>query len=184
MRACVSLFSLLMLLAVLGGCGQHETEFGFRAQAVEIRPAYESIQARLTQEISLSQAAVEAIEHGVPLTLSFDLRLHDAPNLSLLASERFEYEIRYLPLSDRYQLTGPDGAEEQSFMRLRHAMAALSRLDVRFDTGALAPGEYELRSRMYIDNRRLPAPMRLPALLSAGWQHQSEWSAWPFVINA
>lgn len=181
MPACVSLLSLLLLL---GGCARNESEFGFRAQAIEVRPAYESIRAQLSQEVSLSQNAVEAIEHGVPLTLTLDLRLHDTLNLSLLASEQFHFEIRYLPLSDRYRLAGPDGSAEQTFVRLRHALAALSRLDVRFETGALAPGEYELRSRMYIDNRRLPAPMRLPALLAAGWQHSSEWSAWPFVISA
>ena len=44
--------------------------------------------------------------------------------------------------------------------------------------------EVEGSGLFFIDTRGLPAPMRLPALLSAGWQHQSEWSAWPFEITA
>jgi hypothetical protein len=183
MRACASLLSLCFLV-LLGGCARKESEFGFRARSIEVRPSYESVQTQLLQDVSLSQEAIKAIEHGVPLTLTLDLRLHDALNLSLLAAEQFQFEIRYLPLSDRYQLRRPGDGGGQSFMRLRHVTSALSRLDVRFDTGALAPGEYELRSRMFIDSRSLPAPMRLPALLTAGWRHQSEWSAWPFVISA
>lgn len=180
MRACVSLLSLLLLAA----CAKPPADVGFRGQSVDVVPGYESIRASLVQDVQLSRDAMDAIDHGVPLTLTLDLRLHDALNLSLLASKQHHFVVRYLPLSDRYQLSGPGFDEERSFTRLRHALAALSRLDVPFETGALAPGSYELRTRMYIDNRRLPAPIRLPALMSAGWQHQSEWSAWPFDISA
>ncbi|MDX1697988.1 MAG: DUF4390 domain-containing protein [Thiohalobacterales bacterium] len=153
-------------------------------RALDIRPGHQSIQARLGQELILSREAIEAIQHGVPLTLTLELELRDARDLTLLADDQRHFVIHYLPLSEHFQLSGlPDEAVE-SFPRLRHVLAALSGLDLDFQTGPLAPGSYELRARMRLDSRRLPAPMRLPALLSAGWRHQSEWTTWPFVINA
>ncbi len=40
-------------------------------------------------------------------------------------------------------------------------------------------GAYELRTRVILDESRLPTPMQLPALFSSQWQHNSEWSTWP-----
>ena len=42
----------------------------------------------------------------------------------------------------------------------------------------------KLRTRLRLDESRLPAPMRLPTWFSAQWQHDSEWSTWPFEISA
>jgi hypothetical protein len=181
MRACSGLLSLALLL---GACSQPSGDSGFRIQSLEIFPGYQNIRAQLNQHLALSRDAVEAIEHGVPLTMTLDLELRDSHDLSLLASEVRHYVIQYLPLSEHFTLTREDNGEVSNFPRLRHALAALSRLDLVMKTGALAPGEYEIRARMRLDNERLPAPMRLPALLASGWQHQSEWSTWPFVISA
>jgi hypothetical protein len=181
MRACCGLLSLALLL---GACGQPSGDFGFQIQSLEVFPGYQNIRASLKQNLTLSRDAVEAIEHGVPLTMTLDLELRDSRDLSLLASEERHYVIQYLPLSEHYTLTRQKDGDVSNFPRLRHALAALSRLDLVMKTGALAPGEYEIRARMRLDNQRLPAPMRLPALLAAGWQHRSEWSTWPFVINA
>jgi hypothetical protein len=181
MRACAALFSLGLLL---GGCAEQPGDYGFTIRAVELQTGYQSLTARLDQRLVFSREAGEALVHGVPLTVSLDLELRDASKLSLLAEDQRRYVIRYLPLSDHYQLVGPDGTATRTFPRLRHALAALSSLELEFRTGALAPGRYEFRTRIRLDERAMPAPMRLPALLSAQWQHNSEWSTWPFVVGA
>lgn len=181
MRACISLFSLAMLM---GGCHEPTGDFGFRIDKVEARVGYQVVHARLQQRLSLSREATSAIEHGVPLELSVDLELRDARSLAMLADQQHRFVIRYLPLSRHYQLADLSGGDAETFPRLRHALAALATMELRLRTGPLAPGRYELRARTRLEQSSMPAPMRLPALLSAQWRHDSEWSTWPLVINA
>lgn len=181
MRACSSLLSLALLL---GGCGEPSREFGFRIDAVDAQPGYQVVHARLEQRLLLSPEASEALEHGVPLEVAVELQLRDAHSLTLLATQQHRYVIRYLPLSRHYQLTDLSQGTAETFPRLRHALAALARLELPLGTGPLAPGQYELRARTRLEHSSMPAPMRLPALLSAQWRHDSEWSTWPIVIGA
>jgi hypothetical protein len=181
MRVCSSLLSLALLL---GGCGERSQEYGFSIEAVEAQVGYQKIHARLEQQLVLSHEASNALEHGVPLELSVDLELRDAQSLTLLADDQHRFVIRYLPLSRHYQLADLSQGATETFPRLRHALAALASLELPLQTGPLAPGQYEIRIRTRLEHGSMPAPMRLPALLSAKWRHDSEWSTWPIVISA
>lgn len=134
------------------------------------------------QKLTLSSEARRALVHGVPLTIALELSLRDTSQQTLIAGKTARYEIRYLPLSDRYQLTSPDSTIK-TYPRLRHALSQLSRPEVLFKTGALPGGNYELLVRTHLDQRKMPPPMRLPVLLSADWQHDSKWSSWPLLIE-
>ena len=185
-----SLLSIVLVLVLgLGGCARSDGDYGFRILAIDLSTGYQKISAQYQQELSLSQEAIEALENGVPLTIEVEMELRDSETLMLLVDSSHRFEIRFLPLSERYQLSRPgkgeDGeAEIQWFPRLRHVMSELSSLDMDLNTGPLAPGRYEFRARISLDNARLPAPMHLPALFSSHWQHDSEWSTWPFEISA
>ena len=180
MRLFVSLFSLTLLLCA---CQQAGSDYGFNVRSVQLQPGYQRVLARYDQDLSLSREAIEALEHGVPLTLQLELELRDSSNLNLLADDRQLFEIRFLPLNEIYQLSGPGQNNIRSFPRLRHVLTELANISVDFQTGPLAPGAYEFRSRISLDNAQLPAPMHLPALFSADWKHDSEWSTWPFEIS-
>jgi len=175
---------LLSLALLLGACAQPTGDHGFSIRSVDLRPGYQQVHVRLQQELAFSRDAIEAIEHGVPLTVTLEAELRDAHNLSLLADLQSHFVIQYLPLSEHYRLSGPEPGDVRNYPRLRHALAALGDVELDFRTGPLAPGHYELRTRLRLDNGRMPAPMRLPALLSVRWQHDSEWSTWPFDIEA
>ena len=175
---------LLSLTLLLAGCTQAAGEYGFQVKDVQVRPGNQNVLAQYDQDLSLSREAVTALQNGVSLTILLELELRDSSNLMLLASEGRTMVIRYLPLNELYQLEGPEPDQIQSFPRLRHVMNSLSGFTVQFKTGPLAPGQYEFRSRIKLENSRLPAPMHLPALLSAQWKHDSEWSTWPFEIDA
>jgi len=175
--------SLVSLLFLLSACTEAGDDYGFKVQNVEIKPGYQKISTRYSQELSLSRAAVDALENGVSLTIQIDLELRDSMNLTLLADESRLYEVRFMPLVQGYELSGPGLSDKKTFPRLRHVMSELSSLRFDFRTGPLAPGSYEFRTRTRLDNARLPAPMHLPALFSADWQHDSEWSTWPFEIG-
>ena len=127
---------------------------------------------------------IEALEHGVPLLIGFAMELRAADTLALLADQYAEYEIRYLPLSQHYQLNEVGSDDVTTYPRLRHVLAELSRRTFNIETGPLFIGEYTLRGRVVLDQTGLPAPMQLPAALSGQWRHDTEWNQWQFRINA
>jgi len=187
MRYCVSLpsISLYLLIGLLvAGCGQSDrSDYGFSINDVSVNRAYQSLDIRLQQHLELSQQAQQALEHGVTLTINLDLELRNDNNMIVMRRDARRFQLRYLPLSERYQLSEEESDELQSFSRLRHVLAAIDNLNIQLATGPLPPGNYELRTRIRLDERRLPAPMQLPALFSSQWQHDSEWSVWPFKVS-
>ena len=176
--------SLLSIAVLLGGCTKAGSDYGFHITNVRVSSGYQKVLARFQQDLSLSREAVEALEKGVSLTVLLEMELRDSITLTLLADDSRAYVISFKPLNQVYQLKGPDADEIRNFPRLRHVMNELATMRIEFATGPLAPGPYEFRSRIRLDNARLPAPMHLPALFSSQWKHDSEWSTWPFEINA
>ena len=175
---------LLLAATLLAACGEHPDQGGFEVRDADVRWATGRMMVRLEQDLQLGVEAREALRHGVPLTLGVELVLRDARSQTRLVRERSLYEIRYLPLSEHYQLSRGDTREVHTFPRLRHALAELGNLDMAFETGALPGGEYELLARSYLDKRRMPPPMRLPVLFSPRWSHESAWTTWPLEIDA
>lgn len=182
MRSCASLLSLALL--VLPGCSEEALDHGFSIRDARFNVGRGLLRVSLEQDLRLSQEAVEAVQHGVALTISLEMELRSQETLNLQRDRQYRYEIRYLPLSQHYQLTDTAQGEQRTFPRLRHALAALGRVDLEFPLGPLTPGEYIVRGRVLLDQARLPGPMQLPAALSPTWRHQSEWSQWLVTISA
>ena len=182
MRSCTSLLSIFLF--VLLGCGQPgAVDYGFTIKNVSISQAYQSLNVHLRQDLQLSQQAREALEHGVTLIIMLKLELKNDNNMMIVRKEDRNFQLRYLPLSERYQLLEEGTDELRAFSRLRHLLASINDLNIQMTTGPLLPGNYELRTRIHLDESRLPTPMQLPAWFSPQWQHDSEWSVWPFEIN-
>ncbi|MDX1459590.1 MAG: DUF4390 domain-containing protein [Xanthomonadales bacterium] len=178
--ACASLLSASLLLT---GCSAPSAEHGIELSRVDIRTGPRRVEATFFQNLKLSAEAQQALEHGVPLVVEVRMELRDALTLTLLHDEARQFEIRYLPMLEDYQLRSLAGGEPRAFPRLRHALAELGQLELEFDTGPLAPGQYELRARTQLSLTHLPAPMTLPARFSTDWRHDSRWTTWPFEIN-
>ena len=182
MRFCVSLLSVAIFF--LAGCSEKSTvDYGFTIKKVSVNQAYQSLDVRLQQSLVLSQQAREALEHGVTLTVRLELELRNDEHLIVTQRDARLFQFRYLPLSERYQLSEGGTEELQTFSRLRHLLAEVDNLNVHISTGPLPSGNYELRTRIRMDESHLPTPMQLPALFSSQWQHDSEWSVWPFKVN-
>ena len=182
MRFCASLLSILMFC--LAGCGQDDAvDYGFTINDVSVSTAYQALNVHLQQDIELSEQAREALEHGVTLVLRLELELRNDDKMIVVQRSARHFQLRYLPLTERYQLSKDETGESHTFLRLRHLFAYVDGLNIHLSTGPLPSGSYELRTRIRLDESRLPAPMRLPAWFSAQWQHDSEWSVWPFKIS-
>ena len=175
--------SLISIALVLGGCVEPADGYGFEIHQVKVANANRKLIASYDQQLRFSREARDALDHGVTLTVRVELELRDATNLTLLFDDHRDFELRYLPMLEDYEVTDLATGERQAFPRLRHALNALGRLNLQFDTGPLAPGIYEVRARTRIDKLALPAPMRLPTRFSPEWQHDSRWSTWPFEIS-
>jgi hypothetical protein len=182
MRFCVSLLSFTVLF--LAGCGQREAlDYAFAIKNVSVRPAYQSLDIRLQQQLELSSQAREALEHGVTLTIRLELELRNDNNMIVANRDARHFQLRYLPLIERYQLEEERTGELKTYSRLRHLLAAMDGFNVQMSTGPLPSGSYELRTRISLDESRLPTPMQLPVRISSQWRHDSEWSVWPFKVS-
>jgi hypothetical protein len=191
MRGCVSIdraqTGLLALLAaglLLGGCADPAAGGRFNIRYLEASWDNGRMLLDCEQQLQLSAEARTALQHGVPLTVELTVILRDTGSQTRVHEETRQYEIRYLPLSEHYRLSDPARDAVQTFPRLRHALAELSRLQLSMDIGPLPAGDYELLVRSRLDHSRMPPPMRLPALFDPAWNHASDWMSWPLTVEA
>jgi hypothetical protein len=173
---------LVMLLSCcLVGCKPGDEDFGIRLEALQAVRTPAGLAIEASQQIRLSSEARTALRHGVPLRIRIDLELEDSSRWSPDAAESFAYEIRYLPLSDHYQLTGPgipgvgENVATRTFPRLRHVLAAMSDISLRLAASDVTPGVSEVRLRSRLDRSGMPGPMQLPVFFSPDWRHDSGW---------
>lgn len=171
-----------ILLALLA-CSNPPSSERFELTQVNATWSNGKLNVTCEQNLALSKEAREALIHGVPLTIDLELTLRDTGSQVRVANQTNSYEIRYLPMSDHYQLTHKRDQSVKTFPRLRHVLAALSKLQVYLDTGVLPSGDYELLARTRLDQKSMPPPMRLPVMLSAKWHHDSSWSSWPLEVD-
>jgi hypothetical protein len=118
--------------------------------------------------LSFSTEMLDALDHGVPLTLRFRLR-GDLTDGRATTSRRIG--LRWLPLSRQYQLHDLDTGATRNFPRRTQLLAALDRVRLALpaEWSALRErGALELSVALEVD--ALPAPLRLPALLSRHWR--------------
>ena len=168
---------------IKNSCASSEGKFGFTLLEAHIRKSGEHMLVRLVQKISLSSEAREALVHGVPLRIKVSANLRSSDGRSDESKATRHFEIRYMPLSDHYQLSSEEAGTVNTYPRLRHALAALSEVEMSLSVSGFEAGAYELRARSVLEKQHLPAPMRLPAWFAPNWQHDSGWVSWPVQIE-
>jgi hypothetical protein len=84
-------------------------------------------------------------------------------------SGQMREELFLAPLSRQYRVRASDGSE-RSFRLRSEALSAIEEIALVLDQCVQPP---ELR--MALDLGALPAPLRVPALLDARWQLDSNW---------
>lgn len=165
-------------------CTPADPDFGIRLEDLRARHSAAGLEIRAHHEVRLSGEARAALQHGVPLRLRIDLALGGRGPWSRADGGTFHYEIRYLPLSDLYQLSGPSAdGPARTYPRLRHVLAALENVELRLSGIGDAPGRVEVRMRSRLDRGGMPGPMQLPMLLSPQWNHDSGWVSGELDVN-
>jgi hypothetical protein len=136
-------------------------------------------------DYQLSQAPLEALQNGVPLTFHSQIEvirkrewLWDEVVVTL--NQRFT--LAYHALARQYVVTNLNKADSKSFPDATAAFDFLGRLDdlPLVDSALLDPEEiYYVRLRTTLDLEKLPVPLLLVAYLSDDWNLTGEWYTWP-----
>lgn len=129
----------------------------------------------------LSGPAQDALEHGIPITLQVRLAAGSWPHVQ---EQLRRIELRYFPLSRRYQLreTGlndASSADPRSYATPAYLFAGLTALRFELPTQfADLPAATPLRVSARLDLAALPGPLRLPALFDPAWKLEATEYAW------
>lgn len=178
---------LLVLIAtlLLGACNHDEqANVFFKVKSVEADMGIRPIKVYADLELKFSPAVEEALNKGVSIPLKAIARITTDNHFSrTIVDHGQRWEIRYLPLSRHYQLSELRSKQTTTWPRLRHALGSLRRITIELPPTDLKPGNYHLELKIFLDRRKLPAPMRLPSLVSSDWQLETNWYKWPFQIT-
>ncbi|HPF59242.1 MAG TPA: DUF4390 domain-containing protein [Candidatus Competibacteraceae bacterium] len=134
-------------------------------------------------EYRFSQATVEALKNGVPLTVELEMEVRrqrwvwDETVYAL--SQRFRLE--YHTLSRQYLVTNLNSGERRAFPNQGSALQFMGKV-IDFpllDKGLLVPNQRYIGAlRVQLDVNALPTPLRLFAYISDDWQLASKWLTW------
>jgi hypothetical protein len=163
--------------AALAACGNSANDAQLRISGATVRQGV--LSARLQWQPS--DAVLDALDHGIVLDFVVDLRAYAPPRLGwrdTLAHIERHIELRFFPLSRRYQLRDLDRGETRSYAARALLMAALEdlRLELPDDWTQATAGSYALS--VDLDRERLPGALRLPALLRPEWRLSSGNYSW------
>jgi len=128
-------------------------------------------------------AVLEAMRHGVPVTLLIEARIvnrSSRPWLEVVLQTQRLYRLDYHALSGQYLLEDIDSGEQTiypSHLALQDAMARPPGLRL-VDDLTLPEGQLQGSIRARISIEDLPPAMRLMAYLSPEWRLSSEWYVW------
>lgn len=170
----------LLLALLLQGCAPGASTLTLDAARIDQRGGLNLLV--LEADWRPSAAMLDALDHGIPLTLRLEL-LRERRGLlgwQVQDSEQHRLELRYFPLSRNYQLRDVERDSMRSFGVRAAALAAFSRMELPLSHTAIRAGAQERqRLRIELDHAALPGALRLPALVDADWRQAVVERIWP-----
>ncbi|MBT6275852.1 MAG: DUF4390 domain-containing protein [Chromatiales bacterium] len=136
-------------------------------------------------KFELSEATIEAVEHGVALTVVVETDVVQTRRYmwnEVIADIEASYSIEYHALSDQYVVRNLELDLSRSYRRLSALLDDLGRLRnfPLIGVRRLAMDRtYAVRVRARLDIESLPAPMRPLAYLNSLWRLDSDWHERP-----
>ncbi|MBX3689132.1 DUF4390 domain-containing protein [Dokdonella sp.] len=174
-RSCAALLCLLTGL-LLAGCGvlAHQTPGTLVVRQARLVAQDGRARLDLALDCQLSGPMQDALDNGIPLELEIDVR----GRLGLRARPRIE--LRYFPLSRRYQLSVNGNQDERGFATRGYLLAALGSLRLELPNAFVQqPASAPLRVSAALDPAALPGALRLPALFEPAWHLAAAETTWP-----
>ncbi|MDN5924848.1 MAG: DUF4390 domain-containing protein [Xanthomonadales bacterium] len=159
-----ALAGLLLACALLGAChAANDARPQLVLTAAHIERSAAGTWLRAAIDLRPSDVQLDALQHGVPLTLQLSVRGADA------AAAKVALTLRYFPLSRRYQLRVEPGEHDRSFALRGYLFDALTRLRVPLPHDPCLDAA-ACRVQVRFDYAALPGALRLPALVQSAWR--------------
>lgn len=176
---CAAVFGLSAL--ALAGCGALEQQKPGRLaiRGARIAGAADAPMLALGLDCKLSGPMLDALDHGIPLTLRIRIEASRWRYAPAAASAEHRIELRYFPLSRRYQMRDLDTTDVRSFATPGYLFAGLNslRLALPASFGGLPAGT-SLRVGAGLEIESLPGALRLPAVFEPAWHLSAAEFAW------
>jgi hypothetical protein len=173
--------ALLFAALALRATAADEGRFEIRNAYVEMLGGAWQLDVRL--DLGLSEAAQQAFEDGVPLTLLLEVEATTArrflPDETVVSLTK-EWQLAYDAIADRYVVTDPVTGEHESHATRAEALEALAHISgLQFaDTKQLPmDGRFEMRVRASVEIGDLPTAIKV-LLFWKSWSRSTDWYAW------
>lgn len=173
--------SLGLVGCLAAGCAGDAPDAGLRVADLCSSRVVDSYRVAVSLDIQLTDAVLEALHNGVPVTLLVETRLRQQrPWLwpRTLASKSRRYTLSYQSLSAQYVVRWPEDAGYRAYPSRHAAFSALESPEPWYLDAADEPPSGTtlfVETRARLDLQELPAPLRLMAYFSADWRIGSGW---------
>ena len=180
----MNLTAFAAILALLGA-EQSAPAAGFAVTGASLRPTGYACLLTASVDYRFSPAVIEALQHGVPLTLAIHFSLanrsghHAADNPLAHLTRRLQ--VSYHPLTRAYRVAYPDTGVLEHVATLTTLIEYLGSIRdwPVLSSCALPPGQvWQASLRVSLDIEALPLPLRPIAYLSPDWHLESPPYPW------
>ena len=157
---------------------------GFAVENAALRTAGELYVADARIACRFSDASLEAMRNGVPLTVVVEIEVRRKRGRwwdETLAASELGYRMESNVLTGRYRIRNLHDARMRNFRSLDEMIDALGDLrsiPVIARSRLSSDGRYAARIRAHLDIEALPSPLRPIAYLSPDWRLDSGWFEW------
>ena len=173
---------LVLLFGLLWAVSGRATSFEVSSATTELENGVYRLRAQI--EYRLSNATLDALQNGVPLTVEIEMEVRRRrpwlwDEIVYALAQRFQ--IEYHTLSRQYLVSNLNSGERRGFPTCTAALRFMGRISdfPLLDRSLLLGDErYEGALRARLDLETLPAPLRLFAYLSDDWRLSSNWYTW------
>jgi len=177
----VIIAALLFAASALPAEASDEGRFEIRNAYVEMLGGAWQLDVRL--DLGLSEAARQAFDEGVPLTLMLEVEATTArrflPDETVVSLTK-EWQLAYDAIADRYVVTDPVTGEHVSHATRAEALDALahiSKLQFADTTQLPTGGRFEMRVRASVEIGDLPTAIKV-LLFWKSWSRSTDWYVW------
>lgn len=168
---------LLLAVLILAGCSKSPEAPQLRIAAAQFEQRGDTRWLVADFRWEPSDAMIEALEHGIALTLAVRVEARPAHWYDS-ATHRSEQhvELRYFPLTRTYQWRHREDGSMRSYAVRSTALSALERLELPLgnDFGAEESGTVQVA----LDTAALPGALQLPTLLQREWRQPRASLTW------
>ncbi|HHJ39374.1 MAG: hypothetical protein AXA67_05250 [Methylothermaceae bacteria B42] len=161
-------------------------DFGFKVLQARLTQQSDALALSASIDYRFSPVAVEALRHGIPLTVAVTARILQPRHWfwdEVLWQKRLHFRLQYYPLAQSYQVVDEGHRIQRSFGTLEAALDALGVLQevpLKAPRRKLTPKDEVYASLgVKLAIEKLPWALRPLAYLSPQWRLESSEYQWP-----